>query len=78
MIFQAADTISDMEQQVDYLKKALKDAEEQRQRQMRVSDALQVLCFCYLSSDSFQKNLLFALCNLYTYICLLFPILLTI
>ncbi|XP_076459677.1 uncharacterized protein LOC143292894 isoform X2 [Babylonia areolata] len=34
----AADTISDLEQQVDYLKKALKDAEEQRQRQMRETE----------------------------------------
>ncbi|KAK7493312.1 hypothetical protein BaRGS_00015438 [Batillaria attramentaria] len=34
----AADTISDLEQQVDYLKKALKDAEEHRQRQMRETE----------------------------------------
>ena len=37
MYFQAADTISDLEQAVDTLKRSLKDAEEQRQRQMRVN-----------------------------------------
>ncbi|XP_070185125.1 trichohyalin-like isoform X3 [Littorina saxatilis] len=34
----ATDTIADLEQQVEYLKKALKDAEEQRQRQMRETE----------------------------------------
>lgn len=34
----ASDAISDLEQQVDYLKKALKDAEEHRQRQMRETE----------------------------------------
>lgn len=33
---QAADTISDLEQHVDQLKRSLKDSEDQRQRQIRV------------------------------------------
>ncbi|PVD38829.1 hypothetical protein C0Q70_01453 [Pomacea canaliculata] len=34
----AVDTITDLEQQVEYLKKALKDAEEHRQRQIRETE----------------------------------------
>ncbi|KAL8592673.1 hypothetical protein ACOMHN_037613 [Nucella lapillus] len=34
----ASDSISDLDQQVDYLKKALKDAEDQRQRQLRETE----------------------------------------
>ena len=37
----AADTISDLEQAVDTLKRSLKDAEEQRQRQMREMEQVQ-------------------------------------
>jgi hypothetical protein len=47
--FQAADTISDLEQAVDTLKRSLKDAEEQRQRQMRVNFYLLYLNFVLYS-----------------------------
>jgi hypothetical protein len=49
MYFQAADTISDLEQAVDTLKRSLKDAEEQRQRQMRVNFYLLYLNFVLYS-----------------------------
>lgn len=35
-LFQASDSISELEQSLDQYKRSLKDAEEQRQRQMRV------------------------------------------
>ena len=48
MYFQAADTISDLEQAVDTLKRSLKDAEEQRQRQMRVNFYLLYFELCFI------------------------------
>ena len=38
--FQASDTISELEDKVDQLKKSLKDTEEHRHRQVRVSTRL--------------------------------------
>lgn len=54
---QAVDTITDLEQQVEYLKKALKDAEEHRQRQIRVGNCIN--CNVQLINKSFILAQLF-------------------
>ena len=70
---QASDNISELEQTIDSLKRSLKDAEDQRQRQIRVGNGRYLFFHKILYIDFNSLCPSFTLLKFWTYLHILLP-----